>query len=63
MRIDNLIWLPQTIDKPAEKHQVTGREVEQVFWMHRVSDSSPEAVGDEMRVYMPSTVKPMEDAI
>jgi uncharacterized DUF497 family protein len=31
MRIDNLIWLPQTIDKLAEKHQVTEREVEQVF--------------------------------
>ena len=31
MRIDNLIWLPQTIDKLAEKHQVAEREVEQDF--------------------------------
>jgi uncharacterized DUF497 family protein len=31
MRIDNLIWLPQIIDKLADKHQVTEREVEQIF--------------------------------
>ncbi|MBM3127781.1 MAG: BrnT family toxin [Chloroflexi bacterium] len=31
MRITNVVWLPSVIDKLEWKHQVTTREVEQVF--------------------------------
>ncbi len=34
MRIDNLIWLPHIVDKLAEKHRVTGGEVEQAIEIH-----------------------------
>ena len=32
MRIDDIIWLPQTIDKLAWKHHVTPEEVEEVLF-------------------------------
>ncbi len=62
MYIDDFIWLPDIEDKLAFKHQVSGDEAEEVFFINPIFALSSRVI-EQVKMYTQSVDRRTLDAI